>query len=145
MARAVSALLLAALLFCCSPAVATPSPATQTRQLRERINALEIKLAAQEEARDRQADAFDAATRQVEVVNSALAIILALGGIGATLLGLRWVRSYTEQRVAEQIDKTFREAGTAIFDREAAALVQTYDAKFADAYSRYHGLIERDA
>ncbi len=146
--RALLVTLLLAGAVTCSAAAETKSrrtvSGTQFEQIRAQVQRMQAKLDAEQEARDRQADAFDAATQQVEVVNAALAVVLALGGIGATVLGLRWVRSYTEQRVAARIDETIRDAGTELFTKEAARLTSEYDEKFAAAYSKYHGLVERD-
>lgn len=113
------------------------------RQVRSELGTLDSRLDGQSEARDRQADAFDAATKQIEVVNAALAIILALGGIGATLLALRWVQSYTRAQVQTRIDSTLRQVGSATFDREARDLREEYETKFAELYSRYNRLIDK--
>lgn len=127
-------------------ALAAPSaPETQTgRRLGARLVRLEADLDAQAEARDRQADAFDAAVSRIEMVNSMLIAVIALAGIGGSLLAIRWVRSLARDQVAEQISNAVGDTGREIFKAESDALAAEYDQKFADIYRQYHELVEAE-
>lgn len=112
--------------------------------LRERLLEVEATLGAQREARDRQADAFDAAVARIEFVNGFLVVVLALAGIGGSLLAIRWVRSLAREQVAEQIPSAVGELGREIFEKDSTALCAKYDDLFADLYRQYHELVEAE-
>jgi hypothetical protein len=98
---------------------------------------LQAELDAQREARDRQADSFDAAVSRIEMVNEALVVILAIAGIAGGLLAIRWVRSLARDQVAEQIGSAIRETGEEIFEADARDLREEYEEKFAQQYKYY--------
>jgi hypothetical protein len=127
-----------------SPSTAIAAPVGQGRvPVSLRIQKLEAQLEAQQEARDRQADAFDAATARVELINGALVAVLALAGILGTLLAMRWVREFAENQMADQLDTAVRDMGREIFKADSDTLVEEYEAKFAELYQRYERLVER--
>jgi hypothetical protein len=141
-----SAGLLAGVAIACllSSSSSLAAPVGQGREpLSLRLHELEAQLDAQQEARDRQADAFDAAATRVELINGAVVIVLALAGIFGTLLAMRWVREFAEKQIADQIDTAIRDMGREIFEAESAALVDKYETKFAEQYRRYERLVER--
>jgi hypothetical protein len=107
-----------------------------------RLTRLEAELDAQAEARDRQADAFDAAISRIEVVDGALVAIIALAAVLGALLAIRWVRELAHRQIAAQIETTVEERGGMMFEEEAAELREEYDEKFATLYRRYHRLVD---
>jgi hypothetical protein len=107
-----------------------------------RLTRLEAELDAQAEARDRQADAFDAAISRIEVVDGALVGIIALAAVLGALLAIRWVRELAHRQIAAQIEMTVEERGGMMFEEEAAELREEYDEKFATLYRRYHRLVD---
>jgi hypothetical protein len=109
---------------------------------RERLLKVEAELTAQTEARNRQADAFDAATTRIEMVNSLLVAVIALAGIGGSLLAIRWVRSLAQDQVADQVAKAVDDIGHKTFEAKADVLSVEYDRKFADLYREYHKLVK---
>jgi hypothetical protein len=141
-----TAILCAAMFFTWSShtAGAAKKPSNPIPALSRRVERLEYQLQAQQEARNRQAEAFDAAVREIELMNGALILVITVGGIGATLLTLNWVRDYAKTQMDRKIDEAVRVAGSATFAREAAALREEYDEKFAKAYEDYRALIRRE-
>ena len=67
-----------------APGGSIPITATDLRLIR-----IQAELNAQHEARDRQADAFDAAVSRIEAINEAMVILIALAGLGASLVAIR--------------------------------------------------------
>lgn len=112
--------------------------------MHERLLRVEAELAAQSEARDRQADAFDAATSRIEMIDGLLVAVIALAGIGGSLLAIRWVRSLAKDQVAEQVATAVDDVGHKIFEAKASAFQAEVDAKFADLYREYHKLVEAE-
>ncbi len=78
------------------------------------------------------------------MVNSMLIAVIALAGIGGSLLAIRWVRSLARDQVAEQISNAVGDTGREIFKAESDALAAEYDQKFADIYRQYHELVEAE-
>lgn len=108
------------------------------RALQQKLISLEARLDAQEEARDRQADAFSAATSRIEIVNGALVGLIALAGVLGFLLAIRSVRQLAHAQVETAIER----AGKEIFEADSAELREEYDEKFAALYRRYHQLVD---
>jgi hypothetical protein len=112
--------------------------------LRWQVMRLQARLDAQSEARDRQADAFDAAASRMEVVNGALVGAITLAAVLGSLLAIRWVRQLAHQQIASQVETAMNDIGREVFEADSAALRSEYDEKFASLYRRYHQLVEAD-
>lgn len=109
-----------------------------------RLVAIEAKLEVQQEAMDRQTDAFEAAASRIEFVNAALVAFLALAGIFAAFMATRWVRDFTEKSMNDRVDQAIERAGREVFAASSQALTEEYEAKFTQLYQRYEGLVERE-
>lgn len=103
---------------------------------------IQTELNDEAEARDRQANAFDAAVSRIEMVNGALVAIIALAGVGGSLLAVRWVRSLARDQVAAQINSAVQDVGKEIFEADSEKLCDEYEKKFADLYRQYNRLVE---
>lgn len=124
----------------CAP-VATAAGREKAPALR--LAQVEAELDAQREARDRQADAFEAAVSQIELVNATLVAFLALAGIFTALMATRWVRDFTEKLMKDRVDQAIQKVGREVFAANSDALTTEYEAKFAQLYQRYEELVER--
>lgn len=132
-----------ALALACTTLVPVSAQAsTGDLQLDRRLIRLEAETAAQAEARARQADAFNAAATRMEFVNGALVAVIALAGIGGSLLAIRWVRSLAHDQVEAQIDSAIRETGESIFERDAKDLRNEYEEKFTRLYREFQETFE---
>jgi hypothetical protein len=107
-----------------------------------RLVKLEAALAAQHEARDRQADAFDAAVSRMEFINAALAAFIAIAGIGGSLLAIRWIRAVAREQVAAQIDSAIHQTGQQIFEARSEMLRDEFEEKFSRQYAEYEKLLD---
>jgi hypothetical protein len=103
---------------------------------------IQAELNAQQEARDRQADAFAAAASRIEIVNGALVGVIALAGVLGAFLAIRWVRQLANEQIALQVETTIKDTGEKIFESDSTALRDEYDAKFAAQYRRYSRLVD---
>lgn len=112
-------------------------PADQLRLVR-----IETKLSDQTEAADRQGEAFDAAVNRIEIVNLALVCVIALAGVGGSILAVRWVRHEAREQIAGQVKTVVQQAGENIFESEAASLREEYEDKFTTLYRRYQRLAD---
>ncbi|HEX5762399.1 MAG TPA: hypothetical protein VFY04_04680 [Solirubrobacterales bacterium] len=99
---------------------------------------VEAKLEAQSEAADRQGDAFEAAVSRIEMVNAALVAVIALAGLGGSILAVKWVRQVAQDQISIQVER----AGEKVFEAEAASLRDRYEDQFAALYRRFKRLTE---
>ncbi|HEX3241139.1 MAG TPA: hypothetical protein VHR18_13515 [Solirubrobacterales bacterium] len=111
--------------------------------LKLRIIQLEAQVNAEQEARDRQADAFDATVSRIEFANGALVAFIAIAGIGGGLLTIRWVRSFAADQVNAQLSSAIEERGDRIFEAKALALHDEYEERFSEQYVRFKRLTDR--
>lgn len=125
-----------------SPLASQAFDAPRSASLERRLTRVEAELGAQAEARDRQADAFDAATSRIEIVNGALVGTIALATLLGAMLALRWVRELAERRIAAQVETVVRQTGREVFEADSAELREAYDEKFAELYRRFKRLVE---
>ena len=107
-----------------------------------RLLKVEAALEAQHEARDRQADAFDAAVARMEFLNAVLVAVIAIAGIGGSLLAIQWVRQVAHNQVAAQIDSVIRDTGKEIFEAHSSALRDEFEEKFSRQYLEYERLLQ---
>jgi hypothetical protein len=134
--------LMAAALLVAPAAIAKESAEQTASDVETRLIRVEAQLEYEQEAHERQADAFDAAVSSIEFVAFALAVVLTLLGVVSGFVGLRWVRSSAEEKIEQQVKRAAHVGGDAIFQAEAEALRSEYDEKFADLYRRYGRLVE---
>jgi len=120
------------------------APGEPERRLERRLSRVEARLDAEREARDRQADAFDAAASRIEIVNGVLVGLITLAGVLGALLALRWVRQLAHKQIVAQVEMAVAQKGEEIFEADSATLRAEYDGKFADLYRRYHRLFDED-
>lgn len=112
--------------------------------LEEQVLELQLTLDAQEEARDRQADAFSAAASRMEFVNAVLVGLITLAALAGALLAIRWVRQLAHRIIEAQIETEVDRKGTEIFESVSTELRAEYDEKFAELYRRFNRLVDKD-
>jgi uncharacterized protein HemX len=123
-------------------ASAQASPMPRKAGLQERLVRLETQLEAEQEAHDRQADAFDATISRIEFLAFALVVVLTLAAIVAGILTIRWVQDSAKEQVQQQVKANVEETGEEVFATEARALREEYEEKFADLYRRFARVVE---
>lgn len=121
---------------------AAESDGLSVGDLQRRVLELELRLDAQEEARDRQADAFSAAATRVEVVNGAVIGLITLAAVLAALLAIRWVRELAHRMIETQIEAAIDDKGREVFEAVSTELRREYDDKFTDLYRRFRRLVD---
>lgn len=115
----------------------------QSVPLQVRLARIETRLADENQAAERQADAFDAAAKRIEIVNAAVVLVIALAGLGGSILAIKWVRHTAHEQIATQVAAAVEDTGKEAFEVEAAALRDDYETKFAALYRRYSRLEKR--
>lgn len=123
-------------------ALAQTTPTSRKPGLQERLIRVETQLEDEQEAHDRQADAFDAAISRIEYLAFALVVVLTLAAIVAGVLTIRWVQDSAKEQVRKQVKTTVEESGEEVFATEARALREEYEDKFAELYQRFARVVE---
>lgn len=112
------------------------------RRLERRVLELEVQQDAQKEARDRQADAFSAATSRIEIVNGALVGLITLAAVLGALLAIRWVRQLAHRLVEAQIETAIDQKGREVFEAVSTEMRREYDDKFTELYRKFNRLVD---
>jgi hypothetical protein len=123
-------------------ALAQTPPATRKPGIQERLIRVETQLEDEQEAHDRQADAFNAAISRIEYLAFALVVALTLAAIVAGILTIRWVQDSAKEQIRRQVKTTVEESGEEVFATEARALRDEYEDQFAELYQRFARVVE---
>ena len=105
-------------------------------QLQNQIGLLRLQVQDARQEESSQTNSFTAASTAITIASGAVVVLLTLGGVLATVLGYRFVKTEVSKIFENRVDVAIREHGQEVFGREAGALREEWDTKFADLYEQ---------